>query len=50
MRPARTARVLVVEDDADLARAMALELEHGGYEVRLERDGPGGLQTIHRLQ
>jgi two-component system response regulator MprA len=36
---------LVVEDDADLARAMALELEHGGYEVRLERDGPGGLRA-----
>ena len=39
----RPARVLVVEDDVDLARAVALELEHGGYEVRLERDGPGGL-------
>jgi DNA-binding response OmpR family regulator len=41
----RPARVLVVEDDADLARAVALELEHGGYEVRLERDGPGGLRA-----
>jgi DNA-binding response OmpR family regulator len=41
----RPARVLLVEDDADLARAVALELEHGGYEVRLERDGPGGLRA-----
>jgi DNA-binding response OmpR family regulator len=41
----RPARVLVVEDDADLARAVALELEHGGYEVRLEHDGPGGLRA-----
>jgi DNA-binding response OmpR family regulator len=41
----RPARVLVVEDDADLARAVGLELEHAGYEVRLERDGPGGLRA-----
>jgi DNA-binding response OmpR family regulator len=40
-------RVLVVEDDADLARAVALELDHAGYEVRVEPDGPGGLR-VHR--
>jgi DNA-binding response OmpR family regulator len=41
----RPTRVLVVEDDADLARAVALELEHGGYEIRLEHDGPAGLRA-----
>jgi DNA-binding response OmpR family regulator len=40
-------RVLVVEDDADLARAVALELDHAGYEVRTEADGPAGLR-MHR--
>jgi two-component system response regulator MprA len=38
-------RVLVVEDDADLARALALELEHAGYAVRVERDGPAALRA-----
>jgi two-component system response regulator MprA len=38
-------RVLVVEDDADLARALALELDHAGYEVRVESDGPAALQA-----
>jgi DNA-binding response OmpR family regulator len=37
------ARVLVVEDDPDLASALALELGHGGYEVRVQTDGPGAL-------
>jgi two-component system response regulator MprA len=36
-------RVLVVEDDADLARALALELGHAGYDVRVESDGPAAL-------
>jgi DNA-binding response OmpR family regulator len=40
-------RVLVVEDDADLARAVALELDHAGYDVRVEPDGPAGLR-VHR--
>src|ERR1700704_777648 len=38
-------RVLVVEDDADLARALALELDHAGYEVRGESDGPAALRA-----
>jgi DNA-binding response OmpR family regulator len=38
-------RVLVVEDDADLARAVALELDHAGHDVRIERDGPGALRA-----
>lgn len=36
-------RVLVVEDDRDIAGALALELGHAGYEVRVESDGPGAL-------
>ena len=36
-------RVLIVEDDEDLAAALALELDHAGYEVRVEHDGPGAL-------
>lgn len=38
-------RVLIVEDDQDIASAVALELGHGGYEARVERDGPGALLT-----
>jgi two-component system response regulator MprA len=38
-------RVLIVEDDADLARALALELDHAGYDVRVERDGPAALNA-----
>jgi two-component system response regulator MprA len=38
-------RVLVVEDDADLAGALALELGHAGYDVRTEPDGPAALRS-----
>jgi two-component system, OmpR family, response regulator MprA len=37
-------RVLVVEDDRDLAGAVALELDHAGYEVCVEGDAPGALR------
>jgi DNA-binding response OmpR family regulator len=43
MRANHSTRVLVVEDDPDIASALALELDHGGYEARIERDGPGAL-------
>ena len=36
-------RVLVVEDDRDIASAVALELGHAGYAARVEGDGPGAL-------
>jgi DNA-binding response OmpR family regulator len=39
----RATRVLVVEDDRDIASAVALELEHAGYAARVESDGPGAL-------
>jgi len=40
-----SARLLVVEDDHDLARALSLELEHAGYTVRVVGDGPTALQA-----
>jgi len=43
MPSARATRVLIVEDDRDIASALALELGHAGYEVRTEHDGPAGL-------
>ncbi len=45
MRTRHATRVLIVEDDPDIASALALELGHGGYEARVERDGPGALLT-----
>jgi two-component system response regulator MprA len=39
------ARVLLVEDDPDLAQALALELRHHGHEVQAERDGPGAMRA-----
>ena len=36
-------RVLVVEDDRDIARLVELALEHHGLEVRCAYDGPSGL-------
>jgi two-component system response regulator MprA len=38
-------RVLVVEDDRELASAVSLELGHAGYEVRVEVDGPAALSA-----
>jgi DNA-binding response OmpR family regulator len=43
----RATRVLVVEDDHDLSSALALELHHAGYDVRVEPDAPGALR-LHR--
>jgi len=36
-------RVLVVEDDRDIARLVELALEQRGFEVRCAHDGPSGL-------
>jgi DNA-binding response OmpR family regulator len=43
MRSGDPTRVLIVEDDPNIASALALELSHGGYKPRIERDGPGAL-------
>jgi two-component system response regulator MprA len=42
--PAAT-RVLLVEDDRDLAAALRLELGHARYDVRIEGDGPRALRA-----
>jgi two-component system, OmpR family, response regulator MprA len=43
-RGSRSARILVVEDDHDLAEALELELDHAGYTVRTVGDGPAALR------
>ncbi len=42
--PAKTYKILVVEDDAAIGRVLQLELEHEGYEVDVARDGLSGLE------
>src|SRR5262249_7430693 len=40
----RAPRVLVVEDDEDIAQALQRSLRMEGYEVRAAQDGPGALE------
>ncbi len=40
----RPFRILVVEDDAQIARVLRLELEHEGYAVETAADGLAGLE------
>lgn len=42
------ARLLLVEDNVDLAEGLRYNLEREGYEVRVEGDGPGGLAAAQR--
>lgn len=41
-----TARVLIVEDDKDLARLLQIHLLRSGYEVRLAEDGRMGVRQF----
>jgi len=41
---ARTYKILVIEDDAQILRVLELELKHEGYEVETARDGLSGLE------
>ncbi|MDQ2991571.1 MAG: response regulator transcription factor [Candidatus Eremiobacteraeota bacterium] len=43
-KPARPFNILVVEDDAAIARVLKLELEHEGYLVDTASDGLAGLE------
>jgi two-component system response regulator MtrA len=43
-----TARILLVEDNADLADGLRYNLEREGYEVRIAPDGPAGLEQAQR--
>jgi two-component system, OmpR family, KDP operon response regulator KdpE len=45
-RPAGAPRVLVVDDDAAIRRALAAELEAAGYEVVDARDGAEGFRVF----
>src|SRR5690606_33625225 len=38
------ARILLIEDNADLADGLRYNLAREGYEVRVAHDGPGGLK------
>jgi DNA-binding response OmpR family regulator len=43
-------RILLVEDNADLADGLRYNLEREGYEVRIAGDGPAGLTEARRWQ
>jgi DNA-binding response OmpR family regulator len=44
---AEAGRVLVIEDDPDIARAIRTVLESGGLDVVTAADGRTGLRTFH---
>lgn len=44
------ASVLIIEDDATIARFVELELKHAGYDVIRAADGPSGLSVLDRDQ
>ncbi len=46
----RSARVLVVDDNEDLARALARLLEYQGHQVRVAHSGPAGVETAKQWQ
>ncbi|MCL1855162.1 MAG: response regulator transcription factor [Clostridia bacterium] len=43
-------KILVVEDEAKIARFITLELEHEGYEVQVASDGRAGLSLFESWQ
>lgn len=45
-----SARVLIIEDDKELARLLQLDLRQHGYEVALAHDGLEGLRTFHSVK
>lgn len=45
-----TSKVLIVEDNVDLAYGLQTVLEIEGYDVTIAKDGPTGLSTIERVQ
>jgi DNA-binding response OmpR family regulator len=42
-------RVLVIEDDADIATALGMLLRRSGHEVEHVKDGRAGLRAVHKL-
>ncbi|MGE3174009.1 MAG: response regulator transcription factor [Planctomycetota bacterium] len=47
-RPTSLARVLIVEDDADLRRGLGLWLRHQGFDVTAVGDGAAGLGAVEQ--
>jgi DNA-binding response OmpR family regulator len=45
--PASSTSVLVIEDDADIAKALETLLVRAGYEATVETDGRSGLRRFH---
>jgi two-component system CheB/CheR fusion protein len=43
-------RILVVDDNQDAARSLAMLLELSGHEVHVAHDGPGALEAAERLR
>jgi len=48
--PARSPRVLLVDDDAEIVEAMRYALETHGFEVSVARDGNEGLALTETIQ
>ena len=43
-------RILIVEDEKQIARFIELELQHEGYTVEIEYDGRDGLRKIEESE
>ena len=48
--PALTRTILLVEDEASIAEAVAIRLRSEGFEVTIAADGPSGVDLCHRLR
>ena len=48
--PALTRTILVVEDEAPIAEALATRLRSEGFAVEIAADGPTGVELSHRLE
>lgn len=46
--PAEKKRILIVEDEKPMARALQLKLEHTGFEVDVTFDGEAGLDALDK--
>lgn len=46
--PQKTLRILVVEDEKPMARALELKLQHSGFEVLVANDGQTALDIMQK--
>ncbi|MBI5200520.1 MAG: response regulator [Elusimicrobia bacterium] len=42
------ARLLIIDDEADLVEALAMRFSVSGFDVETAPDGPAGLESAHR--